>query len=135
MMEKSMAVGIPTRFEGNPLLAGETLESLEKQLAFIKCSVYVDKSLNRPTYQTNIYLNGEFRSLCATGTFLNQWIFVPELMDYSRKTNGLIKIIPDSIKEGYLFESQILFQDYIGKLFKMKQSVTKDNPLYQIKKF
>ena len=134
MLEKPMPVGLPTKFKGNPLLTGETLESLEKQLAFIKCSIYVDKSINRPTYQTTIYLNGEFRSMCATGTFLNQWVFVPELMDYSRKTNGLIRIIPDSIQEGYLFESCVLFKDYIDKLFKMKQSVSKDNPLYQITK-
>jgi hypothetical protein len=134
MMNKPMPVDIPTKFEGNPLLAGETLESLEKQLAFIKCSIYVDKSLNRPTYQTIIFFNGQFRSMCATGTFLNQWIYVPELMEYNRKTNGLIKIIPESIQKGYLFKSKIIFQDYIGKLFEMKKTVTKDNPLYQITK-
>jgi hypothetical protein len=132
MLEKPMPVGLPTKFVGNPLLTGETLESLEKQLAFIKCSVYVDKSINRPTYQTTVYLNGEFRSICATGTFLNQWIFLPELMDYNRKTNGLIKIIPDSIKEGYLFDSKIIFKSYIEQLFTLRKSVLKDHPLNQI---
>ncbi len=134
MMKQPMPVGKITKFKGNPLLVGETLESLSKQLAFIKCTVYVDKSLNRPTYQTTIYLNGEFRSMCATGTFLNQWVFVPELLKYEEKTNGLIRIIPESIQEGYLFESQILFKDFIDRLFKIKKSSSKSDPLYQISK-
>jgi DNA polymerase type B, organellar and viral len=95
MLNHYMPVGKFNKFIGNPLLTGETLESLSEQLAFIKCSVYVDKSLNRPVYQTLVNINGELRSVCATGTFLNQWIYVPELLKYQELTNGLIKIIPD----------------------------------------
>jgi hypothetical protein len=85
MMNQYMPVGKITRFIGNPLLTGETLESLSKQLAFVKCSIYVDKSLNRPVYQTLININGQLRSMCATGTFLNQMVFVPELLEYEKK--------------------------------------------------
>jgi DNA polymerase type B, organellar and viral len=132
MLKHEMPVGEINKFIGNPLLTGETLESLSEQLAFIKCSIYVDKSLNRPVYQTIVNINGELRSVCATGTFLNQWIFVPELLKYQELTNGLIKIIPDSIQMGYLFEKKIIFKDYIEHLFTLRKSVPKDHPLNQI---
>lgn len=134
MINQYMPVGKINKFIGNPLLNGETLDSLCEQLSFIKCSVYVDKSLNRPVYHTLIKINGELRSVCATGTFLNQMVFVPELMKYNNLSNGLIKIIPESIQEGYTFESKILFKDFIDNLFTLKKSVSKDNPLYQISK-
>ena len=134
MFNHLMPVGKITKFIGNPLLTGETLESLKDKLAFIKCSVYVDKSIKRPVYQTLININGELRSVCTTGTFLNQMVFVPELMKYQELTNGLIRIIPESIQMGYLFESKIIFKEFIDQLFKMKQSVPKDHPLYQISK-
>ncbi len=134
LMNQVMPVGKISKFKGNPLLTGETLESLKDKLAFIKCSIYVDKSINRPLYQTTVYLNGKFRSICATGTFLNQWVYVPELFYYEQITNGLIKIVPDSIQCGYLFEKKIIFKEYINDLFKMKQSVSKDDPMYQITK-
>jgi DNA polymerase type B, organellar and viral len=132
MLKHYMPVGKITKFEGNPLLCGETLESLSDKLAFIKCSVYVDKSLNRPVYQTIVKIKGELRSVCATGTFLNQWVYVPELLKYEEKTNGLIKIIPDSIKMGYLFDKKIIFKDFIEHLFNLRKSVSKDHPLNQI---
>jgi len=72
MMNQYMPVGKITRFIGNPLLTGETLESLKDQLAFIKCTIYVDKSIIKPVYQTIVNMNGVLRSICATGTFLNQ---------------------------------------------------------------
>ncbi len=134
MFNQYMPVGKITKFIGNPLLTGETLETLKDKLAFIKCSIYVDKSIKRPVYQTLVNINGELRSVCATGTFLNQMVFVPELFEYEQITNGLTKIIPESIQMGYLFESKIIFKDFIEHLFNMKNSVSKDNPLYQISK-
>lgn len=108
MENQEMPIGKINKFIGNPLLTGETLDSLKDQLAFIKCSVYVDKSIKRPVYQTLVNINGELRYVCATGTFLNQWVFVPELLKYDQLTNGLTKIIPESIQMGYLFENKIL---------------------------
>jgi hypothetical protein len=84
MANKPMPTGKINYFEGNPLnTKNETLQTLADQLAFIKCDVYVDKSMNRPLYQTIIKMkNGETRSMCATGLFKNQWVFVPELLYY-----------------------------------------------------
>jgi len=132
MLQKYMPVGKITKFIGNPLLTGETLESLSDKLAFIKCSVYVDKSLKRPVYQTIVNVNGELRSMCATGTFLNQWVYVPELLKYQEKTNGKISIITDSIHMGYLFNKKIIFKDFIEHLFTLRKSVSKNHPLNQI---
>jgi DNA polymerase type B, organellar and viral len=132
MLNKSMPVGKINKFIGNPLLIGETLGSLSEQLAFIKCSVYVDKSINRPVYQTLVNINGELRSVCATGTFHNQMVYVPELLKYEELTHGLIKIIPESIQMGYTFESKIMFKDFIEHLFTLRKSVSKDHPLNQI---
>jgi hypothetical protein len=134
MFYKNMPIGKVTEFNGNPLKTNETIKSLSDQLSFIKCSVYVDKTLQRPLYQTIVNINGELRSVCATGTFLNQWVFVPELAYYNKLTNGLIKILPDSITEGYSFESQIIFKDYINDLYRIKQTVSKSDPWYLISK-
>jgi hypothetical protein len=72
--------------------------------------------------------------MCATGLFLNQWVYVPELYHYELLTEGLIKIIPESIKCGYLFESKNIFANYIKDLFEMKNSVSKNDPWYLIAK-
>ena len=106
MLDHNMPTGKIDKFEGNPLGLNETFKTLIDKLAYIKCDVYVDKSLNRPTYMTRVLINGEFRSVCATGLFKNKWVYIPELANYNKLTNGLIKIIKDSIIKGYSFESK-----------------------------
>lgn len=134
MLKHEMPVGKIDKFEGNPLNVGETFKSLCDKHAFVKCTVEVDKSLNRPVYMTKVKFNNENRVMCATGTFLNQWVYLKEICYYYKLTNGKIKIDPNSIKKGYIFQSKNIFKDYITDLFKIKQSVTKDNPLYLISK-
>jgi DNA polymerase type B, organellar and viral len=134
MLKHEMPVGKIDKFEGNPLNVGETFKSLCDKHAFVKCTVEVDKSLNRPVYMTKVKFNNENRVMCATGTFLNQWVYLKEICKYYELTNGKIRIDPNSIKKGYTFQSKNIFKDYITDLFKIKQSVTKDNPLYLISK-
>jgi DNA polymerase elongation subunit (family B) len=134
MFKHEMPTGKIDFFEGNPLKTGETLESLASRHAFINCSVYVDETLNRPVYQTILKINGEARSACATGVFLNQWVYVPELLYYEELTKGKIYIIIDSIQKGYLFDSKNIFKDYINDLYNIKKSVNKNNPMYLISK-
>lgn len=59
--------------------------------------------------------------MCATGTFLNQWVYLKEICKYYELTNGKIRIDPNSIKKGYTFQSKNLFKDYITDMFKIKQ--------------
>ena len=87
MVKHEMPVGKITKFIGNPFVS-ETFESLCKQHCFMKCTISVDKSLNRPLYQTIIKINDGYRSVCATGTFLNQWVYLPEICKYYELTNG-----------------------------------------------
>jgi hypothetical protein len=49
------------------------------------------------------------------------------------KTNK-IRIIDNSIKEGYIFEAKNIFEGYISDLFAIKQSVIKSNPWYPTSK-
>ena len=121
MFKHSMPTGKMISFTGNPLKAGDTLRSLSDQHAFIKCSVYADKSLNRPLYQTTVKINDINRSVCATGLFNNQWVYVPELLYYEELTNGKTRIVTESITEGYLFESKNIFKNYIK--FKIRSRV------------
>jgi len=133
MLKHKLPVGIIDKVEGN-IFKTINFQTLIDKLAFVKCTVYVDKSLNRPLYQTKVLLNGELRSICATGTFKNQWIFAPELAYYNELTNGLIRIIPESINKAYLFENEIIFKNYIQNLYDIKNSVDKSNPWYLISK-
>ena len=102
MLRHEMPVGKIDKFEGNSLKTGETFKSLCNRHAFIKCTVEVDKSLNRPVYMTTVKMDGELRSICATGTFLNQWVYLKEICKYYELTNGKIRIDPNSIKKGGL---------------------------------
>lgn len=121
MLDHNMPTGKIDKFEGNPLGLNETFKTLIDKLAYIKCDVYVDKSLNRPTYMTRVLINGEFRSVCATGLFKDKMIYIPELLEYQRLTNDKIRIIKDSIKYGYRFESAILFDNFVADLFEINQ--------------
>jgi hypothetical protein len=136
MFHNEFPVGKITYFKGNILSnkLNYTIEDLNKMKAFVKCDIFVDRSLNRPVYQTHVMINGQMRTMCATGTFKNQWVLVTELLKYQELTNNKIRIIEGSIKEGYLFKSCKLFTSYVDKLFKLKNSVPKSDPRYRIAK-
>jgi DNA polymerase type B, organellar and viral len=136
MFNNEFPVGKVDYFKGNILSnkLNYTFEDLLKIKAFVKCDIFVDRSINRPVYQTHIKLNNQIRTMCATGTFLNQWIYIPELLKYQELTNNKIRIIENSIKEGYLFESKPIFKGYVETLFNLKNSSLKSEPLYMIAK-
>jgi hypothetical protein len=138
MLEQKYPVGLVNKFIGNPLQSGLTFNDLynDNILSFIKCYIFVDKTINRPVFQTHLKLPGSnsIRSISATGSFKDQWIFLPELIEYQRLTNNKIRIIKNSIKEGYIFESGNIFDNYIRNLFEIKQTVSKNNPWYLISK-
>jgi hypothetical protein len=55
--------------------------------------------------------------MCATGIFKNKWIYLPEIIEYQKLTNNKIRIIENTITEGYRFEGKIKFYNYIRNLF------------------
>jgi len=56
------------------------------------------------------------------------------MLEYKKLTNNLIRIVDNSIKSGYRFESAILFDKFVPDLFDIKKSVYKSDPLYLLAK-
>jgi hypothetical protein len=106
MLKYEMPVGKIRKFEGNPLKTGESFKSLSDQHAFIKCTIEVDKSLNRPVYMTKALINGEIRSVCATGTFLNQWVYV-KFVNTMNLLMGKLELIQIQLKRVILSTQKI----------------------------
>ncbi len=132
MLKNKMPVKLINYFKGDPFKSGLTMEYLNNNntLSFINCDIFVDKTINRPVYQTHI----NNKTMCATGIFKNKWIYLPEIIEYQKLTNNKIRIIENTITEGYRFEGKIIFDNYIRNLFEIKQTVTKNNPWYLISK-
>nr|YP_009710566.1 DNA polymerase type B [Amanita pseudoporphyria]QFZ98515.1 DNA polymerase type B [Amanita pseudoporphyria] len=136
MSNYKVPVKLINHFIGNPIKTNTGIDYLHSDTisSFIKCDIFVDPTLNRPVYQTHINLNSQLKTLCATGLFKNQHVFLPEMLEYSRLTNNKIRIIEESITEGYRFESKVIFNEYINSLFEIKKSVNKTDPMYLISK-
>jgi len=127
-------VGKINNYDINFLNGGITLDDLVTHISFINCDIFVDSSIHRPVFQTHMLFNNQNRSICGTGLFKNQLIYIPEILEYQRLTNNLIRLVDDSIKSGYRFESAILFDKFVPDLFNIKKSVNKYDPLYLIAK-
>ncbi len=121
-------------YDVNFLNGGFTLDDLVILKSFINCDIFVDKSLNIPVYQTYIKINNQIKTICGTGIFKDQLIYIPEMLEYKKLTNNLIRIVDNSIKSGYRFESAILFDKFVPDLFDIKKSVYKSDPLYLLAK-
>lgn len=79
MATEEIPLGRIDRFEGDPTLLVTTYEELNKQHCFCKGDIYVDETLERPLYKTTVERDGIMRSVCATGLFRNQWVYLPEI--------------------------------------------------------
>jgi hypothetical protein len=136
MAEQKFPSELKDKFSGNPFDIGYNMDYLHNNeiLSFIFCDIYVDKSINRPVYQTHIKVNNQIKTICATGIFRNQLRYVLEMLKYQELTNNKIRIIEDSITGGYRFKSAILFDKIINGLFEIKKSVSKSDPIYLIAK-
>jgi len=92
MMNEKFPVGLVNRIIGKPFQSGLMLNDLYNNniLSFINCDIFVDNSINRPVYQTKLTIpnSNSIRTMSATGIFKNQWIFLPELIEYQKLTNN-----------------------------------------------
>ncbi len=124
------------KFRGDPFKSGFSLDYLHNDniRSFINCDIFVDRSINRPVYQTHMLINNQLRTVCGTGIFKNQLIFLPELLKYQELSDNKIRIIDGSITSGLRFKCEPIFNDFIYPLFKLKNSVPKSHPLYLISK-
>ena len=80
---------------GNPFDCGFDMNYLHNDniLSFIFCDIYVDETIHRPVFQTHVKINNQVRTVCATGLFKNQMIFLPEMLEYQRLSNNKIRIV------------------------------------------
>jgi hypothetical protein len=128
MLEKPMPVGLPTKFVGNPLLTGETLESLIKT----ESSVQTDDNLLYETLQELLY------NSCTPETSLNEVDIVrvatmlrnnPDYSRYYQKMQDWAENIPSSNSSIHSYKSSEL--DFLVRLKNELDSVV-NSPIVEI---
>lgn len=117
----AMPIGKITYFEGN------ILEFMKDAFGFFECEVTAPKDLDRPLLQTKVNTKSGFRTVAPLGNWTDM-VFSEEINEYL-KYGYQFKIL-----RGYLFEKGFIFSDYVNDLYKIKQSVSKDDPMYAISK-
>jgi hypothetical protein len=121
MAEKSMPVGKITYFDGD-------ISKIETNpFGFFYCKITSPKYLEHPILQTKIKTEHGLRTIAPLGEWYG---FI-----FSQEMNNAIKYgYKFEILNGYTFEKQIIFKEYVELLYKIKQNNTKNSPLYLISK-
>lgn len=117
MFRFDMPIGNIKQFTGN------ILDIMDNPFGFFKCKITSPEFLNNPILQ----IRYNDRTISPLGTFTG-WFFSEELFN-SLKYGYTFEII-----EGYLFERNNIFKDYVSVLHQIKQSTDKSNPMYLIAK-
>jgi hypothetical protein len=121
MKEYPMPIGNITYFEGDIL----NIDS--NAFGFFECEITAPDNLNRPLLQTKVETKGGDRTVAPLGSWKDM-IFSEEMNEYL-KYGYQFKVL-----RGYLFDKGYIFKDYVEDLYKIKQSVSKDDPMYAISK-
>lgn len=117
MFKYDMPVGNIKDFTGNILVI------MDNPFGFFKVKVTSPKHLNNPILQ----IRYNDRTISPLGKFTG-WFFSEELFN-AQKYGYTFEIL-----EGYLFEKDNIFKDYVSVLHEMKQSSEKSSPMYLIAK-
>jgi hypothetical protein len=117
MFRYDMPVGNIKQFTGN------ILDIIDNPFGFFKCKITSPKFLDNPILQ----IRYNDRTISPLGTF-SGWFFSEEL--FNAQNYGYTF----EILEGYLFERENIFKDYVSVLHEIKQSCDKSNPMYLIAK-
>lgn len=121
MKQYPMPIGNITYFEG------DILKIDSEAFGFFEVEVTCPKDLNRPLLQTKVETSGGFRTVCPLGKWKDM-VFSEEMNEYL-KYGYTFKVL-----RGYLFEKGYIFKEYVEDLYQIKQSVSKDDPMYAISK-
>lgn len=116
-----MPVGIPKYFSGNIFLENKN------PFGFFKVNVKAPLYIYIGLIPVRILTENGWRTVSPVGTWTG-YCFSEEIK-YAMKHGYEFEIL-----EGYLFEKGYIFSDYIDKLYGIKSSVVKDDPLYYISK-
>ena len=87
----------------------------------------IEAPIKHPIIQTKVDTGNGMRTVSSLGTWKDM-LFSPEI-ENAIKYGYKFKII-----NGYLFEKDTIFSDYIDVLYEIKQSKSKDDPMYLISK-
>ncbi|KIY51412.1 hypothetical protein FISHEDRAFT_20979, partial [Fistulina hepatica ATCC 64428] len=117
MFRYDMPVGNIKYFIGN------ILEIMDNPFGFFRVKVTAPKFIDNPILQ----IRYNDRTVSPLGTFTS-WFFSEELFN-AEKYGYQFEIL-----EGYLFEKENIFKDYVSVLHEMKQSSEKSTPMYLISK-
>jgi hypothetical protein len=117
MLRFDMPVGHIKSFKGN------ILNIMDNPFGFFKCKITAPKFLDNPILQ----IRYNDRTISPLGTFTG-WFFSEELLNATNYGYNY------EILEGYLFEKDNIFKEYVSVLHEMKQSSEKSSPMYLISK-
>ena len=128
MQVYDMPVGIPQYFEFNNFISIEEFLKFEKQpFGFFEVELSTPDKMNRPLFQTKVRTKNGLRTIAPIGTWTD--IIFSEEMFNCMKYGYKFKVI-----RGYLFNRKNIFKDYINDLYKIKESLNKNDPMYLISK-
>ena len=117
-----MPTGKPTHF------VGDIFKFNKDPFGFLKVKVCAPRHLNKPFLPTRIHTEkGGLRTIFPVGSW-EGWYFSEEIKN-AQKYGYKFEIL-----EGYLFEKDYIFKDYVEILYKMKAECDSSDPLYYIAK-
>ena len=108
-------------FEGN------IIETEPNAFGFFYCNIISPDDLQYPVLQTHVKTKGGVRTMSALGTY-QDWIFSEE-MKFAQSLGYKFEII-----KGYTFDKELIFKDYITKLYEIRLMFPKSDPMNLIAK-
>lgn len=128
LKNNDMPVGTPKYLEFNDFKnISEFFWYFDKPFGFFEVEVTTPKNLYRPLFQTRVKTKNGIRTIAPNGKWIDV-IFSEEMFKYIQYGYNF-KVI-----RGYLFDRQNIFKDYINDLYKIKESLNKDEPMYLVSK-
>jgi len=121
MSKFKMPVGAPTYFEG------DILNKEDKPFGFFYCKIIAPDNLKYPIIQTHIKTKDGTRTVAALGIW-NDMLFSEEI--YNAMKFGY----KFEVKWGYLFNSTVIFDDFVNDLYKIRLEYPKTDPMNMVSK-
>lgn len=121
MLNNPMPVGFPKYFSGNILLSDPNA------FGFFKVKVSTPLDLNKPTLPMRLKTEDGVRTVFPTGTWTS-WYFSEEIKDKWQDGYSF------EVLEGYCFEKDYIFTEYINLLYEIKCNTDSSDSLYYIAK-
>ena len=125
-----MPVGIPRYFKVTEGVDFFSLfkEDKDRPLGFFKVEVTAPDNLHIPILQTRLKTLDGYRTVSPVGCWTGIY-FSGELYNAVKNFGYVVKVL-----EGYTFEGQHIFKDYVEHFYSIKKAAPKTDPMYYIAK-